>query len=233
MAVARKLVCAGLGFAALALAGCDPGAPAPSMEEAASEPELSPATFATPDAAPAFPAASCSDIATLAAAMTEQKPFASLLAGAAQPNDGALRDIRTTSLSPAGGACRIGTTDGPAAGRPVALVACSLFASGVEDRTRNAERAKTLFDAARAELERCLPEDWSFRDGSQLDPDSTEVMIYESQEDARRAMDDTFYVYPVQLRKEWAETATAFQKPGWNITLNFQADRGARASGAQ
>jgi len=207
--------------ALLALAACDaPKAAAP----AATEPPVADAPEA-PDPAAATPSAkSCGDIAALAAAMAEPEPFASLRTGKVKLGDRELDENFTTAAAPAGATCTMGRTDGfvPDSG-PLYVVNCTVFSSGMLDREETAVQAKAAFDAARNDLTRCLPKGWTSRDGSKLEPDSTEAMIFESAEDAKRAMDASFYAYPVELKKEWSEGDRG-AGPGWRVTLNFQKD---------
>lgn len=221
---------AALAVAAGTLAACDAGAPAPTPTPVA-EPVA--AVAEPPVAAAAFPATSCDDIAKLAAAMSEPQPFASLRTGKVKLGERELDDAFTTAATPAGATCTMAVMDGagPGAGK-MHVVNCSLFSSGMLDRDANADKAKAVFNAARLELDKCLPAEWIARDGSQTETDTTEMMIYESPADAQRSMDDTFYLYPVQLRKEWAEGG-AGRMPGWNVTLNFQMETGRKATAGQ
>lgn len=146
---------------------------------------------------------SCKDIAALAAAMSEAEPFASLRDGKAKLGDRELEDHFTTAVAPAAATCELGKLAAfDVGGGDVYVANCLVFSSGMLDREANAPKAKAAFDAARADLDRCLPKDWSSRDGSQPDPNATEVMIYESAADAKRSMDASSYLYPVELRKE-------------------------------
>lgn len=201
--------------AMLALAACDAAKSAP-VAGVADTPKAEPAAIS--------PAArSCTDIAALAAAMAEPEPFASLRTGNAQLDGQPLSDTFTMAVAPAGAACTTSRTSGysPDSGL-LYVVNCTVFSSGALDRAENAEKAQTAFRAARYDLDKCLP-GWKTRDGSQVEADTTEVMIYESAEDATRAMDASFYVYPVELKKAWSEGGGGASS-GWRVTLTFQKD---------
>lgn len=206
-------------LATLALAACDGAKPAAPVAETPADlmPEVEPSAV--------IPSAqSCADIAALAAAMSEPEPFASLRTGKVKLGDRELDDSFTTAAAPAGATCKLGVMDGfdPEGGK-LYVVNCTVFSSGMLDREENAEKAKAAFAAARNDLTRCLPKDWTSRDGSNTEVDSTETMIFESAEDAKRAMDASFYAYPVELKKEWSDGNRA-EGPGWRVTLNFQKD---------
>ena len=210
-------------MATLALAACDGAKPEAPVAPAAESPTPAPAAEVEPSAV--IPSAkSCADIAALAAAMVEPEPFASLRTGKVKLGDQELDDSFTTTAAPAGATCKLGVMDGfdPAGGK-LYVANCALFSSGMLDREDNAELAKAVFDAARNDLTRCLPQGWTSRDGSKVEPDSTETMIFESAEDAKRAMDASFYAYPVELKKEWSEGGRG-EGPGWRVALNFQKD---------
>ena len=210
-------------LATLTLAACDgatPAAPVPETPAALTpEVEVEPSAV-TPSAQ------SCTDIAALAAAMAEPEPFASLRTAKFKLGDRELEDTFTTAAAPAGATCKLAVMDGfdPDLERSkLYVVNCTVFSSGMLDREKNAEKAKAAFAAARNDLTRCLPKDWTSRDGSNTQIDSTETMIFESAADAKRAMDASFYAYPVELKKEWSEGDRA-EGPGWRVTLNFQKD---------
>ncbi len=207
-------------LAALALVACDgakPAAPAAETPPPAPVAEVEPSAV-TPSAK------SCEDIAALAAAMAEPEPFASLRTAKFKLGDRELDDTFTTAAAPAGATCKLAVMDGfdPKGGK-LYVANCALFSSGMLDREDNAELAKAVFDAARNDLTRCLPQGWTSRDGSKVEADTTETMIFESAEDAKRAMDASFYAYPVELKKEWSE-GDRVQGAGWRVTLNFQKD---------
>jgi hypothetical protein len=201
----------------LMLAACDPGTPA------------EPATVADmtgDEALPPLPtASSCDSIAKLAAAFDEPEPFASLRTGNFRLGDRALVDKFTTDVTPAGARCEMGTLDGfgPEPGK-MYVVNCSLFSSGLLDREENAIRAKAVFDAAKLDLDRCLPDVWTSRNGSSNNAEADEAMIYETRADAERAMTASFYVYPIEMRKAWSDGGTMGQMAGWQVTLNFQKE---------
>lgn len=170
----------------------------------------------------------CKDIAALAAAMNEAEPFQSLRTGNAKLGDRVLDDHFITAVSPAGATCTLGKMEAfNAASGDVYVANCLVFSSGVLDREADVLKAKAAFDAARSDLEACLPKDWSARDGSQPDANAAEVMVYESAADAKRSMDATSYLYPVELRKEWSAGDKA-NPPGWRVTLNFQKEQTAK-----
>lgn len=171
----------------------------------------------TQTAVNAAPVNSCEDIAKLAAAMSEPVPFASLRTGNVKLGETVVEDTFTTAAAPAGAPCTLAVMDGMSAETARIHVAnCPVFSSGLLDREANAEKAKLAFDTLRGDLEKCLPKGWDARDGSQPDADSTEMLIFESPEDAKISMDASFYTYPVQLKKAWDN--------GWKVTLNFQKD---------
>lgn len=202
----RNLLAA--GAAAMLFTGCSPAAEDAIVIE---EP------IATETATAVRPANSCEDIAKLAAALAEPVPFESLRTGKARLGDRELDDSFTTNAAPAGKPCSLGILEGFGADPGQIFVAnCPVFSSGLLDREANAAKAKAAFDTLRTDLEECLPKDWTSRDGSQPDADTTEMMIFESADDTKRAMDASFYTYPVQLKKEWVD--------GWSVTLNFQKD---------
>lgn len=164
-------------------------------------------------------------------AMDEVEPMVSLRRGKFKLGEHELDDKFTTDITPAGARCELGVMAGFTSKSGKLYVAnCVLFGSGLLDRQVEAEKAKAAFDTARALLESCLPGDWASRDGSQPEPDSTEVMIYESPADAKRAMDASFYAYPVELKKEWSDTLRDGGAPGWRVTLNFQKEGGSASA---
>ena len=170
----------------------------------------------------------CKDIAALAAAMEEPEPFLSVRTGNAKLGDRALDDHFATAVSPSGATCDLGRMEAfNAGGGDVYVANCLVFSSGMLDREADAVKAKAAFDTARSDLEACLPKDWSARDGSRPDANATEVMIYESAADAKRSMDASSYLYPVELRKEWSEGGKA-NPPGWRVTLNFQKEQAVK-----
>lgn len=167
----------------------------------------------------------------MVAAMDEAEPMASLRTGKVKLNERELDNAFTTDVTPAHATCSLGVMSGftPESGK-IHVANCTLFASGLLDRQVEAEKAKVVFDTARAQLESCLPKDWTSRDGSQPDPDSTETMIYESAADSKRSMELGFYAYPVELKKEWSDTVRGSVAPGWQVTLNFQKEAAAPAA---
>lgn len=213
--------------AMLALAACDGAKPAePAAAPAAPAPDaLTPDVTAEVDPASVTPSAkSCADIAALAAAMAEPEPFASLRTGKVKLGDRELDDSFTTATAPAGSTCTMGRMDGfDPQGGSIYVVNCKVFSSGMLDREENAVKAKAAFEAARNDLTKCLPKDWTNRNGSTVEADTTETMIFESPQDVKRAMDASFYSYPVELKKEWFEGGNG-EGPGWRVTLNFQKD---------
>lgn len=224
--ILRIRLAAGIAAPALfaLLSGCSPSAEAPAPAESPAATEAAAATPARDG---------CKDIATLVAAMDEAEPMASLRTGKFRLGERELDDKFTTDITPAGATCELGVMDGFSPGSGKLYVAnCTLFGSGLLDRQAEAEKAKTAFDTARAQLESCLPKDWTSRDGSQPDADTTETMIYESAADAKRAMDASFYAYPVELKKEWSDTLRS-GPPGWRVTLNFQKEGAAPTVPAQ
>lgn len=207
------------GAACFALAACDAPPPAPAASDVAQ-------ALDADIPAPSLPTArSCEDIAALAAAFDEPTPFASLRTGKFKLGDRELDDKFTTAAAPAAATCEIGVMDGfgPVPGK-MHVVNCKLFASGMLDREENALKAKAVFDAAKADLSRCLPADWTSRNGSSKDPEATEAMIYETRADAERSMTASYYVYPIELRKEWADGSSFGQTTGWRVVLNFQKE---------
>lgn len=206
----------------LLLPACDSGTPAPGAatpESETSDAGESPLLAVDKDSR------SCRDIAAIAAAFSEPEPFASLRTGKAKPDDRELEDSFITAVAPAGGSCSMGVMEGfGASPAKVHVITCQLFASGTDDRELNAAKAKAVFETANRDLYTCLPGDWTARDGSQVAVDSTEVMVYESSADAQRAMSASYYVYPVELRKEWSEGGVLGQPAGWRVTLNFRKE---------
>ena len=194
-----------------------PAAPAPAAQTPAATAEVDPATV-TPSPK------SCADIAALAAAMAEPEPFASLRTGKVKLGDRELDDSFTTAAAPAGSTCTMGKMDGfNPEGGPIYVVNCTVFSSGMLDREENAVKAKAAFEAARNDLTKCLPKDWTTRNGSTIEADTTETMIFESPADVKRAMDASFYSYPVELKKIWSEGGRG-EGAGWRVTLTFQKD---------
>jgi len=214
-------------FAAFALTACSPAAETPGMGEDSGAQTTSPAASQT---RPLTAEDACKDIAALAVAMEEPEPFSSLRTGKATLGERELDDRFTTAISPAGASCDLGKMP-PFDSRSgeVYVANCLVFSSGMLEREVNAEKAKAAFDAVRTDLDRCLPEGWSSRDGSQPDPGVTEVMIYESAADAKRSMDASSYLYPVELRKEWSDGGRG-NPPGWRVTLSFQKEAAASAA---
>lgn len=206
-----------VGAACCVLAACGSETPAAPADAPA------PGTVVMPenDDPAETPAAAidCKDIETVLAAAAEPVPFTSLRSGDAGP------DAFTTSIAPAGARqCRIDKIAGSGAMPAVHALTCTLFSSGTADREKNGELAKTAFDGARAQFTACLPADWTARDGTSGEVGANEAMIYESKADAQRAMTASSYTYPVQLRKQWVEEASAGKTPGWHVTLDFQKD---------
>jgi hypothetical protein len=156
--------------------------------------------------------------------MNEPEPFASLRS---QAESG---DRFGTVVSPAAATCTLAKMEpfNPGGG-DIHVANCLVFSSGMLDREAAAPKAKQAFDAARADLDRCLPQGWTSRDGSQPDANTTEAMIYESAADTKRSMDASSYLYPVELRKEWSDGGRA-NAPGWRVTLNFQKEIGGTSA---
>jgi hypothetical protein len=216
-----------MGAAFLALAACD--APKPAEPVDAAEAPLGDIGLPVASERP------CDDVAKLAAAFNEPVPFASLRTGNLKLGDRELTDKFTTSVAPAGASCEMGTMEGfsPNPGT-MHVVNCQLFSSGLLDREANAEKAKVIFDAARAELDRCLPEGWVPRSSHQVvDANENEAVIYETRADAQRAMTASYYVYPIELRKELSDGDMPGQMPGWRVVLNFQKEIGGAGIPAQ
>ena len=197
----------------LALTGCGGETPAASTDAGAAQASA--------------PAArdGCKDIADLAAAMNEPEPFASLRSGNVIQGGAPLDDHFTTDVMPAGAACKMGRMDGFGADAgKMYVVNCELFSSGMLDREENAVKAKAAFDAAKAELDKCLPAGWTPRAGNNNGFETNESLIYETAADiARRETADT-YVYPIDLGKEWSDGGFRGQMPGWKVKLNFQKE---------
>jgi hypothetical protein len=186
---------------------------------------------ATPAAAPA-PRDSCKDIAALASAMTGDEPFASLRTGNVMLGDHKVEDQFTTDVTPAGAQCKMGQMGGWNPGDPdMFVVNCELFSGGMFDEEENAVKAKAAFDAAKAELDKCLPGDWTSRDGGNNGDERTEALIYETAADKARSEGSNFYVYPIELRKEFYQgSMRGGRSPGWSVVLNFQASGPAKAA---
>lgn len=213
----RSLFVAGL--IGMSLTACTPASETAVIDESPA-PEVAETPTPTRD--------SCKDIAALAAAMKEPEPFLSLRTGNAKLGDRVLYDHFTTAVAPAGASCALGRIEAfNAASGDVYVANCLVFSSGILDREADAVKAKAAFDAARSDLEACLPKDWSARDGSRPEANATEVMVYESAADAKRSMDASSYLYPVELRKEWSEGGKA-SPPGWRVTLNFQKEQATK-----
>lgn len=172
----------------------------------------------------------CKDIATLATAMTEAEPFASLRTGNVMLGDHKVEDSFTTAVAPAGASCTMGKMDGWNPGdAPMYVVNCTLFSSGMLDAEENGAKAKDVLDAAKQQLDACLPAGWESRDGGNNGDERTEALIYETAADRARSETSDFYVYPIELRKEYYTGSMRGGKtPGWYVTLNFQAS-GAKA----
>lgn len=211
-----------------ALAGC--GEEAPPTAETPPAGEADAAAVATVSA----PRDNCKDIATLATAMTESEPFASLRTGNVMLGDHKVEDSFTTDVSPAGAACKLGKMSGWNPGdADTYVVNCTLFSSGVFDEEENGIKAKAVFDAAKAQLDSCLPPGWTPRDGGNNGDERTEALIYETAADIARRASSDFYVYPVELNKEYYTGSMRGGKtPGWNVTLNFQTSGAAPAAPA-
>ena len=189
-------------FAALTLTACSPAAELPGTSEISEAQTTPPAASQT---GPQTAADACKDIAALAVAMEEPEPFGSLRTGKAKlgglERDGSF----TTAVSPAGATCDLGKMEplNPGSGE-VYVANCLVFFTGMLEREANAEKAKAAFDAVRTDLDRCLPKGWSSRDGSQPDPNVTEVMIYESPADANTLTFAAAAVAThVALRRTW------------------------------
>lgn len=167
----------------------------------------------------------CKDIATMATAMSEAEPFASLRTGNVMLGDHKVEDSFTTDATPAGASCKMGKMDGWNPGdAPMYVVNCTLFSSGMLDQEENGVKAKEVFDAAKQQLDTCLPAGWESRDGGNNGDERTEALIYETAADKARSETADFYVYPVELRKEYYSGSMRGGKTtGWYVTLNFQA----------
>lgn len=209
-----RALLAATSFFALASCGGEAAAPAAEGEQA-------PAAAVARDG--------CKDIATLAAAMSEAEPFASLRTGNVMLGDQKVEDSFTTDAMPAGAACKMGKMDGWNAGDPpMYVVNCTGFSSGMLDEEENAVKAKAAFDAAKQQLDTCLPAGWESRDGGNNGDERTEALIYETAADKARSESSSFYVYPIELRKEYYTGSMRGGKtPGWYVTLNFQASGAA------
>jgi hypothetical protein len=206
-----------VGVACCVLAACGSETPAAPADAPAPEAVVMPENDDPTETPPA--AVDCKDIQSVIAAAAEPVPFTSLRAGEAGP------ETFATSIAPAGAKqCQIGRIAGSGAMPTIHVVNCTLFTSGTADREKNGELARTAFDAARAQFTACLPADWTARDGTSGEAGANEAMIYESKADAQRAMTASSYTYPVQLRKQWVEEASAGKTPGWHVTLDFQKD---------
>lgn len=210
----------------LALTGCGGEAPAPTAGEQASA------------AAATAPAArdSCKDIAALAEAMNETEPFTSLRTGNVMLGDTKLDDSFTTDVAPAGATCKMGKMRGFSDDAGLMYVVnCELFSSGMLDREENEVKAKAAFDAAKAELDKCLPAGWTAREGNNNGIETNVSLIYETAADIERQKTASSYVYPINLSKEWADGSFRGQMPGWKVTLNFQKEtpKSAEADPAQ
>jgi len=167
----------------------------------------------------------CKDIATLASAMTEAEPFASLRTGNVMLGDHKVEDSFTTDVAPAGASCTMGKMDGWNPGdAPMHVVNCTLFSSGMLDEEENGAKAKAVLDAAKQQLDTCLPAGWASREGGNNGDERTESLIYETAADKARSETADFYVYPLELRKEYyTGSMRGGKSPGWYVTLNFQA----------
>ncbi|MDP3492217.1 MAG: hypothetical protein Q8R82_03820 [Hyphomonadaceae bacterium] len=205
-----------------ALAACGGEPPAPVSAEG---------DTATPAAAPAA-RDGCKDIAALASAMTEAEPFASLRTGNVMLGDQKVDDQFTTDVAPAGAQCKMGQMKGWNAGDPeMFVVNCELFSGGVFDEEENSVKAKTAFDAAKAELDKCLPAGWTARDVGNNGDERTEALIYETAADKARSEGADAYVYPLELRKEYYQgSMRGGRTQGWSVVLNFQASGPAAAA---
>ena len=199
----------------LALAGCGGETPTAPTETVAEQ-----AAVATPAARDG-----CKDIADLAAALNEPEPFASLRSGNVIQGGEPLDDHFTTDVAPAGASCSMGGMEGFGDNSGMMYVAnCQLFSSGSFDREENGVKAQAAYDAAKAELDKCLPAGWTARDGNNNGVETNAALIYETAADTARAETSDFYVYPIELRKEWSEGSGRGQFPGWKVTLNFQKE---------
>ena len=180
---------------------------------------------ATSAAAPA-PRDSCEDIAALASAMTGNEPFVALRTGNVMLGDHEVEDQFTTDVAPAGAQCKMGQMTGWNPGDPdLFVVNCTLFSAGVFDEEENGVKAKAAFDAAKAEVDKCLPSGWAARDGSNNGDERTEVLIYETAADKARSEASNVYVHPVEIRKEYVTNGSmrSGRPSGWSVVLNFQA----------
>ena len=199
----------------LALAACGGETPTPAAASGAEQPVA------------AAPAArdGCKDIATLAAAMNETEPFASLRTGNVMLGDMKVDNSFTTDVAPAGATCKMGRMSGFSddAGQ-MHVVNCELFSSGMLDREENEAKAQAIFDQAKAELDKCLPAGWTSRDGGNNGFETNESLIYETAADIEREKSSNSYVYPISLGKEWSDGGFRGQMPGWKVTLNFQKE---------
>ncbi len=197
-----------------ALAACDGEAPA-----------TTPAAPEVGVVAPA-PRDGCKDIAMLASAISEAPPFMSLRTGNIMLGDHKVEDQFTTEVQPAGAQCTMGQMSGWNPGDPdTYVVNCQLFSAGVFDDEENGAKAKIAFDAAKAQLDQCLPAGWTARDGGNNGDERTEALIYETVADLARKEGSDFYVYPIELRKEYTTNGSirSGRPSGWSVVLNFQA----------
>lgn len=207
-----------------ALAACGAEAPAPVAAAAAAEVE----------AVAAAPRDGCKDIALLAAALSEDTPFMSLRTGNVMLGDHKVDDQFTTDVQPAGAQCKMGKLSGWNPGdADTYVVNCALFSSGTFDEEENGVKAKAALDAAKAQLDTCLPTGWTARDGGNHGDERTESLIYETAADRARSETANAYVYPIDLRKEYYTGSMRGGKmPGWNVTLNFQTSGSKPAADA-
>jgi hypothetical protein len=196
----------------IALTAC--GGAAPAQEATISNPVTPPA-----------PRDNCTDIALLATAMSEPEPFASLRTGNVMLDDYKVEDSFTTNVQPAGAQCQLGKMSGWNPGDPDMYVAnCGLFSAGVFDEEENGAKAKAAFDAARAQLDKCLPTGWASRDGGNNGDERTESLIYETAADKARSESADFYAFPIEHKKAYDSQGNlrGGRAPGWAVTLNFQ-----------
>ncbi len=207
--------------AVLTLAGCNAETPAQDAEAMpAGDLAATEADTATPP-----PRDGCKDIADLAVAISEPEPFASLRSGNVVQGGEPLDDHFTTNVAPAGASCSMGRMQGFSADSGLMYVVnCTLFSSGLLDREENGVKAKEVYDAARAELDKCLPAGWTARDGGNNGIETNESLIYETAADIERKNASDTYVYPINLAREWSDGAFRGQMSGWKVTLNFQKE---------
>jgi len=94
----------------------------------------------------------------------------------------------------------------------------------LESSSKLPKKGSLKLYVAKADLDKCLPAGWTSRDGGNNGSETTESLIYETAEDLARKESSDFYVYPIELRKEFDEMGNlrGGRPPGWRVTLNFQ-----------